>query len=98
MIGCNTPTTHYDSGRALLLAYDQEGDGKIGAVDIGLAISRLHGGEITQEEYDFIVLASTEGTIDEFCPAQEPEPEPTETNRLWLLIGAVILLYILTQG
>lgn len=93
MIECNTKTTNFSSGRALLRYSDYDNDGKIGAADIGRAGQRMENGEITGDEYEFVVQASAEGTIDEFCPPLSQQTPP------WLLIGAAILLFfLLTRG
>lgn len=93
MIRCNIPTENFSSGRALLKHADHGGDGRIGAVDIVRASQQVGRGEMTMDEIDFVVKASVEGEIDDFCPP----PPPTATSYLTVLAVGAVIIYILTR-
>ena len=67
-ITCDSPTTHFDSGCELLLAYDTDNDGVIIQADAMRAYNDQQNGVIEYEEYRFVVDAFDLGSIDALCP------------------------------
>lgn len=88
------------SGCALLLHYDYDKNGDIGAVDVARASNDLNSGSITTEEYNFILKASTFASINALCPGcygTPPTPPPNmETRTMELTEGSHTIQVSLT--
>lgn len=92
MIECNKPTTHYSSGRALLLAYDFRRDNQIDAGELAKAKDDQVAGKITIAELDFIKQASVQESIDIFCPPQE-----STLHTLLVVVVIAGIVYLLSK-
>lgn len=101
-IKCNQPSSHYSSGRALLLAFDTiikdknlSEDEFIAAVVTYLMTRDTPTPELTEDEMDFIIQCyrDYDGNINAMCP-----PPPTSTTfYILLLAAAIIVLYLLAR-
>ncbi len=95
MIECNKPTTHYKSGRALLLAYDFRRDNHIDAGELAKAKDDQVAGIITIDELNFIKEASVQESIDVFCPPLDPI---SHTLFVVVVIAGVVYLFSRMMG
>ena len=87
IISCTSPTPHYSSGCALLLAYDRDNDGIISFSERSAAIDDGNAETITASELKFVSDAYTAGSINALCtgcytppyvpPTPPPPPPPT---------------------
>jgi len=77
-VTCDGNSPNYGTGCALLLHYDGDDDGIIGAVEVNTAISDHASGLITKEELDFVMMAWKAGSINALCEGCYEAPECTQ--------------------